>query len=241
MRLPIICSKCLADDPTSVGPFQMLEWNDEGRYEVTCAKGHTAITILQEQKFELLFDIGAYAIVDGYFREAVSSFTSSLERFYEFFIVSVLLESEIDVDTLSAAWKLVSAQSERQLGAFVSIYTRELKKAPTVLSSKSVAFRNSVIHRGKIPSRQEAIDYGNDIFDLIRSQLKELRQGFPNGVQKAIFEHLRRSRKESDERPSTMTIPTIISLSRHENARGYSSLNDALKELPCWSKEKRET
>ena len=53
-----------------------LEFRDDGRYEITCPKGHSSFTIPQQQKFELLFDIGAYAITDGYYREAISSFTS---------------------------------------------------------------------------------------------------------------------------------------------------------------------
>lgn len=51
-----------------------------------CSHGHKTTTIVQNPKYEILFDIGANAIVDGYYREAVSSFTSSLERFYEYSI-----------------------------------------------------------------------------------------------------------------------------------------------------------
>jgi hypothetical protein len=113
------------EDIASARPFATVEWQDDGRYEVTCPKGHTSITILQEQKFELLFDIGAYALIDGYYREAVSSFTSSLERFYEFFVASVLFENGIGEDVLTSTWKQVVNQSERQLGAFMFLYVRE--------------------------------------------------------------------------------------------------------------------
>jgi hypothetical protein len=56
-----------------------VEFTDDGLYEATCPKGHKSITILQQRKFEILFDIGIYAINDGYYREAISSFTASLE------------------------------------------------------------------------------------------------------------------------------------------------------------------
>jgi hypothetical protein len=65
MRLPIICSHCVREDPKSAQPFTVAEWNNEGRYEAICPKGHSVTIILQEQKFELLFDIGAHAIIDG--------------------------------------------------------------------------------------------------------------------------------------------------------------------------------
>ena len=108
MKLPIICSECMRQDVASAEMFTSLEWRDDGRYETTCPKGHSSITILQELKFELLFDIGAYAIADGYYREAVSSFTSSLERFYEFFISSVLLEKGVKEDDRIKSWKTVA-------------------------------------------------------------------------------------------------------------------------------------
>ena len=84
MKLPIVCAQCMRDDLQNATQIASLEFGDDGKYEVVCPKGHKSITLLQQQKFELLFDIGAYAIVDGYYREAVSSFTSSLERCYEF-------------------------------------------------------------------------------------------------------------------------------------------------------------
>ena len=109
-------------------PFTTLEWQDDGRYQTTCPKGHTSITILQEQKFELLFDIGAYAIVDGYYREAVSSFTSSLERFYEFVIKSILLDAQMSENLIKETWNSVSSQSERQFGAFLFLYLNNFNR-----------------------------------------------------------------------------------------------------------------
>ena len=96
MKLPVTCSQCMQDDISSSNIIGTVEFRDNGRYEITCPKGHTSITLLQQQKFELLFDIGAYAIVDGYYREAVSSFTSSLERFYEFFIKVLCISKGVD-------------------------------------------------------------------------------------------------------------------------------------------------
>lgn len=77
---------CFQELGKSTNEFITLEFRDDGCYGVCCSRGHTSVTILQEQKFEILFDIGANAIIDGYYRESISSFTSSLERFYEFCI-----------------------------------------------------------------------------------------------------------------------------------------------------------
>lgn len=135
MRLPFTCMQCaFGDDANSHLPYpKYVELRDDGRYEFTCENGHTTVTVLQEQKFEVLFDLGTYAILDGYYREAVASFTSSLERFYEFFIKAALFEDELDEATVAETWKQVSSQSERQLGAFIFVYLKSFSEQPLLL------------------------------------------------------------------------------------------------------------
>ncbi len=58
-----------------------VELNNDNIHEFVCPKGHRTFTQLQEQKFEILFDIASLALIDGYTKEAVSSYSSSLERF----------------------------------------------------------------------------------------------------------------------------------------------------------------
>jgi hypothetical protein len=234
MRLPIICAQCMREDLASARPFMTMEWHDDGRYEATCSKGHKSITVLQEQKFELLFDIGAYALADGYYREAVSSFASSLERFYEFFITAVLLEKGVGGDMIQQTWKHVANLSERQLGAFIFLHLSELYKCPPVLGPKSVNFRNAVIHKGKIPSRAEALKYGQEILDLVRPLVQELKQRSPKGVQATIFQHIKRSHPDPTRPSGTMAIATIISLSRDDKAYNERSLDAALRDLKRW-------
>jgi hypothetical protein len=225
----------MVEDIDSVRPIEIVEFQDDGRYEVTCPKGHKSVTILQEQKFEVLFDIGAYAIADGYYREAVSSFTASLERFYEFFIKAVLLHKGIDQEIFQQAWKLVAAQSERQLGAFAFLYLREFGRPPSLLSSSKVEFRNKVIHQGKIPSRQEALDYGQAILDIVRPILKQAKEKYPDGVRKTVDQHLRDCRAGGHEGPvSTMFTRTIISLAVAEPTHDERSLEESVASLKRW-------
>ena len=144
MKIPSTCFQCLKEDISSVKVLGFLEWRDDGRYDVTCPKGHRSGIILQEQPFELRYDIGAFAIQDGYYREAVSSFSSSLERFYDFFVKVICIERNINEEQYQIAWKQVSKQSERQVGAFIFLYLSEFEKAPNLLSNTKVAFRNEV-------------------------------------------------------------------------------------------------
>lgn len=226
------CMKCFEEfgKPNFSGS---VEFRNDGRYVLKCAKGHETITILQQQKFELLFDIGANAILDGYYREAVSSFTSSLERFYEFSI-RVFLEKTSGSDELfKACWKKVSNQSERQLGAFIFLWSTFFGETPELLSDRQVSFRNSVIHKGRIPSKREAIIYGNDILSVLYPKMLAIKEKYPEEVQKVVFYHIRdcKSKQDQSKTVSTYSIQTIVSLSFNGKKNSKIVLEDQLDEL----------
>lgn len=222
----------MRDNIVTASPIATVTFRDDGRYEVLCPQGHSSVTILQQQKFEVLFEIGAYAIIDGYYREAVSSFTSSLERFYEFFIKAVLLEKGLDTP-LKECWKLVSNQSERQLGAFILLYTSEMEHPPTLLNNSRVAFRNEVTHKGKIPTREEAVAYGQAVLDVVRPVMKIVKETYPSGVSQTVIQHLTQCRSDKDDGSAVATLcaPTIISLSNGEPTRDERTLEQVLTEL----------
>lgn len=87
MRAELICGKCLMglvdkglDNLTDTDYIltPIAEITDNGKYQVTCDKGHNTEVTLDNLKFELLFELGLNAIIDGYYRDAVSSITASL-------------------------------------------------------------------------------------------------------------------------------------------------------------------
>ena len=184
MKLQVPCNQCAREFVESGGKnhaslsYSLLSVNDDGIYELECSRGHKSVTTLSAERFEILFEIGANAILDGYFREAVSSFTSSLERFYEFFLNLVAIKQGIPEDAYEKAWKHLKNQSERQTGAFILIWLLETGNEPSQLSSKSREFRNNVIHKGKIPSKDEAIEFGNTILDLLQEGIEIVRANY---------------------------------------------------------------
>ena len=236
MRLPFSCMECtFGEDKLPVPPYPTyVELKDDGRYEFTCPQGHKTVTILQQQKFELLFEIGAYALIDGYYRESVASFTASLERFYEFFVRVVFLRERLQNGDFEEAWKMMSSQSERQLGAYIASYLIVFKSPPTPLSNSNVKFRNSVIHKGVIPSKKEAIQFGQAIMNIINPVLSRLIDKYPEEIHQAIFSHLVNSRKRDEQQPTTtMSVPTIISLARGKEEK-LKPLEDYLESLQWW-------
>lgn len=232
MRIPLACMKCFQENGKPDDVVYPAELQDNGLYWMKCRGGHETVTCLQEQKFELLFDLGANAIVDGYYREAVSSFTSALERFYEFYVQVICEKSKVSEDAFTATWKKVAAQSERQLGAFAFVFLVEKAAPPQLLPDAMTKFRNDVIHKGKIPSRQEAVDYGQEVLNLVTPVLRELKTQHTDQVGKIVGRHISATRKQIAGTPHTsfMSIGTTISLTR-ANSEPQPTIQDTLLEL----------
>ena len=216
MRLLIPCMTCQF---SSSAPFMRLttvEFRDDGRYDLECPAGHKTSTFVQEAKYEILFEIGVNAIADGYYREAVTSFAACLERFYEFAVAVLLEVASVERDKVLAGWKPLSGSSERQLGAFAMLWLRQFGEVANALSSKRVEFRNEVVHKGVIPTRAKAIDFGDAVLAVILPKLARLRGDFPEQVHKLIFYSLRErsdlQKVEVSGQPqaSTMSIRTIF-------------------------------
>ena len=89
IQFSTLCYQCLKEDGNTKEAYEnlkkemhgkedyLIEINDENLYEYVCPRGHQSFSQLSEEKFVLLFDLGALALLDGYAKEAVSTFASS--------------------------------------------------------------------------------------------------------------------------------------------------------------------
>jgi hypothetical protein len=192
-----------------------LQINDEGIYPFTCTNGHENVLIQQEEKFELLFESAAYAMSDGHFKEAVSSIASSIERLYEFSINVIALKNKIETKNLEIAWKNVSSQSERQLGAFIFLYLLEFKECPPLPKERQTKFRNKVIHKGYFPTFEEVLDFGEETLKIMFDILIVLRRECKDAIQEYQITKIKeRSEKASQISgiPSNFSLSTIIGM-----------------------------
>jgi len=197
-------------------PVPIAHISDDGRYDVRCQAGHVSIVFLDNLKFELLFETGLNALMDKYPREAVSSFASSLERFYEFYWQVAMAQLSISEPEKASAWKAIAKQSERQLGAFITAHLLLMKKTPALLNpNNEVKLRNDVIHGGYVPKSEEAAVFGNSVMRLINGALDDLRRSIPD-VLKATYKALSPAPKDSkdDELLGTVNICTAVDV-RH--------------------------
>ncbi|QJI27325.1 hypothetical protein HKK55_00925 [Pseudomonas sp. ADAK18] len=213
MKLPMTCFQCFNELNTPQYPL-WVEYQDSHLYEFECPNGHKSSTILQQQKLEVLFNIGMHAITDGYYREAVASFASSLERFYEFFIKVKLLHEKIDSSAVDKSWKSVAQQSERQLGAFILFYTQTFNEEPLLLSQSNTKFRNDVIHKGLIPKRQDAIDFGQAVLNVINPIAEKMNTKFKDAILEFTFLLLSSysGSRSAEWNPSTISSPSLLNV-----------------------------
>lgn len=213
MKLIMPCLECTEREGFKDDTILFVEIEDGSYYEITCPHGHSRAAILTTRKFEILFEFGAMALLDGYPREAVSSFAVALERFYECWVKAHLLHAEVAPAELDAAWKQVSAQSERQLGAFSLLYIREYYTPAPMLPQKVTEFRNKVIHQGYIPTRAEAAIYGDQVLQHMAKLYKELYKSRYEGLSKLEGIELGRaaSRAPDPKNVSTMSVATVFS------------------------------
>jgi len=93
MRLLIPCTKCFQDASTPTLALARVEVRDDGRYELTCPNGHESITLLQQEKFEVLVDIGAYAAwtatIEKPYRRLQLAWNDSTNLLYAYFFTNL--------------------------------------------------------------------------------------------------------------------------------------------------------
>jgi hypothetical protein len=240
MKIDLSCPACHMAGKLMDGIDKSLveaELTDDGFFKTTCKNGHEIVAIMQNPKFELLFDLAGLALLDGYTREAISSFAVSLERFYEFFIKVAFIHNKIQQDIFVKYWSIVSKQSERQLGCFISTYMQLFNEVPALQTNNQVELRNNVVHKGYIASEQEALEYGNSIGKQIRDISKRLQDFDNEAYMSEIYYRYKQTtekNKASNIQISTMYVPTMLSTTRIIPGFEEFELKTKLEELKSY-------
>jgi hypothetical protein len=201
MKLNLACAQCLVKQEIvcDIKPV-----NNSHLYDISCAKGHESLYIIQNPSFDMLFQSGLELLRTGYYREAVSSFAVSLERFYEYCVLLLSLDRFPDtggkfvtfhledplymkaIRDYEKLWKTPLKYSERQIGAFYALYFNKHGEIPLLfdqtlaknlghkLVKDPINFRNRVIHEGFIPRYEEAVQYGETVYHYIKVLFKIL-------------------------------------------------------------------
>ena len=213
MKLNLPCGHCHKQGMHNISTA--LDINDDGVYKVTCPNGHASIDFIKNEKYELIFDLGLLAVHKGFSREAVSNFAVSLERFYEYCIRVMLISQKVDKKDVDKTWKLVSNQSERQIGAYYFLYLSTLKERPEQFPSKQTSFRNSVIHKGYIPREEEVLRYAKEIYCYIIKYTIKLKEQLQHSMDELYFQKKQYVNNQYTENVSTVSLGTTL---RHDTS-----------------------
>ncbi|AXK52374.1 hypothetical protein [Pseudomonas protegens] len=244
MKVKIPCFKCFELDGVKEPVFSFLELGESNIHEVICTRGHKTFIALTQHKHEILFEIGAMALADGYPREAIATIAAALERFYELCMRVISSSMEVPEEQLHAAWRLIDVASERQFGAFIFSMLLWSKECPEVIDNKKPTlpntsrgdtknwkeFRNAVIHKGLIPSECVAIEY----CELVYAHINELTKIMTLRHEEAWLSEAQKqeavARHANPEKEIVMFgLPTTLFLARGTQAPG--SFKEALKQL----------
>ena len=198
--------------------------------------------MMQSQKFEMLLDSGARALLQGFTLEACASFAAALERFYEFSLHVVCTGREMSSELLCGMLKPMLTQSQYQLGAFMLLHALEFGSAyelpkASIKGYKYAQFRNAVIHKGFIPNMEDAHKFGAKVYEEIYKLFERLSGKHAEGIQAVITEDLcrRRAKCPDNMMVSTSVGPNLFSMARQENSssfdKAFASFSEADKSI----------
>jgi hypothetical protein len=173
LKLFTTCMKCLTEGRPSFEPI-IADYYDDGIVYPTCSAGHETAQLVQSSKFEILLESGAIALLEGFTFEAVASFSAALERFYEFALRVGCVARGLSPEPYVSMFQEMARQSERQLGAFMLFYAIEFGKAYKP-DTKMSEFRNSVIHKGTVPTLEKTNRYAAYVYEAIFPLYRNLR------------------------------------------------------------------
>ncbi|MBW7473353.1 hypothetical protein K0T92_01185 [Paenibacillus oenotherae] len=206
-----------------------FEVNEEGVSKVVCRNGHEMTVVLQNFKFEILFELGLKALEEGYYREAVSSFAASVERFYECCIKIFINKSGLtDRKNYDNTWKLISNNSQRQMGAFYFLFLNEFNETPTQVKNNVENFRNKVIHQGIIPEYVEVYEYSKYLYGYLIEIIKKVKIRCESSIINILMEEVSDKSAKLEYPTWTAGFNTAINITQSIEMIGIKNFDEVL-------------
>lgn len=244
MKIKVPCVKCFQLDGIAEPTFSFIELGESNIHEIICTRGHTTSIALTQHKHEILFEVGALALTDGYPREAIATIAAALERFYELCIRVISSSLKIPEEQLGEAWRFLDTASERQFGAFVLSMLLWSKECPVVIDNQKPVlpgrakgktktwkeFRNAVIHKGLIPPESDVIEYCELVYAYINELTKAITSKHEDvWLSEAQKQEAAARQANPDKEIMTFAIPTTLFLAR--GTQSPNSFKEALIKL----------
>lgn len=207
------CPKCSEEIGYGKNPVEYKVANDLGCLEYFCSNEHQNFVVVQNFDFEILLSMAIESMNDEYYRDAIFNFASALERCFEFVIELLFFEKGLDKKEYDTFWKNLENYSEAQFGAFTALY---LNRFGLVFNRNhnTAGFRNRVIHKGHIPNKAEAWEYGeyvvnaiHDIMEIVALNIdKKIVADFTG---KKLSDKCKNIKSNKDASMTTLSMPCI--------------------------------
>lgn len=239
MLVPLSCHDCTFKDGLGLNSLTFwVEVTDSGFYEVRCPRGHELQGWLQAEKYQILFEEAVCSLRDGYYRGAVADFSASLERFYEFAFWVLSGRHEVVAQEVLGAWDDVKSQSERQLGLYIAAYLSVRKSRPKLLTTRQREFRNDVVHKGYMPTRDEALAFGEAVAQLVRPVQSWLKAEHSDYLSAAIyFNQLRAAGEKAMRQTFTNSVPMFFDFL--DRSPGSMDVRSYLDQPAIWFRSRK--
>ncbi len=165
MQIPLICPTCLKDEGRGV-VYAPAQVNEAGLFQANCEHGHTIKAVSERPNHEWLITAAAYAIGDGYHREAVLNFAAALESAFDFYVEASLLQANLEMEAVRELLRQ-NRQDQRRAGMVSVCYLRDTGKQFPYLQRKWIEFRNDIVHNGRWPTRETGLEYAAYICESV--------------------------------------------------------------------------
>ena len=206
------------------------DYYDDAVAYISCSAGHKTAVLIQSAKFEILLEAGATALLDGFTFEACACFSAALERFYEFALRVICTARDLKPDLFAGMFQEMSRQSERQLGAFLMLYAIEFGTAYKP-DQKITEFRNSIIHKGTIPTVEQAHQFSSRIYAAIYSLYQALQQKHATPILQVTMQTLqeRQARVPTGMRVATSTGTMFFNMVKLKSDADFEAALEGFK------------
>ncbi|MBC1185897.1 iron-containing alcohol dehydrogenase [Kluyvera sp. SCKS090646] len=224
MRTIATCMKCFQELGHPSNEIVYLPYYEDRIAIHSCSHGHKNALVLQSQKFEVLLESGAEALLKGFTLEACATFYAALERTYEFAIQVYVVSRDIDGEAFVSMFKEIARQSERQIGVFMALYLLDTGKAYKLDPSLS-EFRNKVIHKGEIPTPEAAHEFCSKIYGRISELIDVLKVAHSESIQSIVINDMlkRQSKLDANTTVASSSGTLFFSLSNSLINRDFDS------------------
>ncbi|AJJ03693.1 hypothetical protein BZ21_760 [Yersinia pseudotuberculosis] len=180
MKISTICPKCYNENINKEKSKHLVSYDidyfDDRLVKLLCNESHDINIGISNEKFQILFSSSIDTYLSGHTIESTSSAWAAFERFLEFMIRVFTFPHKVGMEDYYINFNDVSGSSERQVGGFLFLYLISVNE-PYVFNKRLNTIkdkRNSFIHKGIIPNREDAFYFLKTLYNETLSILNKI-------------------------------------------------------------------